>query len=82
MSRISPHRVRIPTDRNVAAAARRCAIVPDELLMRQYRGRVPDLVQMVHTGVRESFRSFFALGEGRYACYLPSQYFTVGLRLT
>ena len=78
MSRISPKRVRIPTDRNVNAAARRTALVTDDLLIRAYSGKVPDLVQFV---APDMYRSFFRLESGLYACFILHRNFRNGVRL-
>lgn len=75
-------RVRQPTDRNLAAAARRQAVVPGNMLLRQYLHRVPDFVETLGTAAdgKPLYRAFFKDGE-RYVCLIRLPQFRAGVRM-
>ena len=76
-------RVRIPTDRNLAAAARRAAITPDALLLRQYLHATPDMVEILPGGAprRPVFRAYFRQPSGAAVCYIRPRMWAAGVRL-
>lgn len=80
---VNTRRVRIPTDANLAAAARRAAMLPDNMLLRRLQFSDPTYVEILPGGSPGAphFRAYFLQPSGKVVCYIRPRMWAVGVRL-